>query len=205
MNASVRENWCQMIANSIKLLLYNILEHWTRPSMQFKWYTFDEMEASKAIGMLSLRHRVFGEELLFQGQQVDDWDKISQHLCVTDGNEVIACLRVCQLVSDSYDTYEIGRLCVDKNYRYKHIGKKMMGMALLKGMGNGLEARFETKAPVYLMEFYRSVGFEPMGDPWVEDDVPFVYLKLSQQPSLLEMQTSPEKVVRRPAATLRKR
>jgi len=154
--------------------------------MQFKWYMFDDMEASNAIAMLSLRHRVFGEEKLIVGQQVDDWDKISQHLCVFDGKNIVACLRLCQLISDTYDTYEIGRLCVDPDYRFRHIGKKMIGMALLKGMGSGLEARFETKAPVYLLDFYKSVGFEPVGDPWAEDDIPFVYLKLSKAPSMLE-------------------
>lgn len=142
-----------------------------------------------AIAMLAMRHRVFGQEQLYLGQEVDDWDKSCLHLCVTDDKELIGCLRLCQLISDTHDTYEIGRLCVEPIYRHQRIGKKMMSMAVLKGMGNGLEAQFETRAPLYLIEFYRSVGFEPIGDPWVEDDVPHIYLKLSQQPSLLETQS----------------
>lgn len=153
--------------------------------MQFTWYSFDQMEASQAIAMLSLRHRVFGEEQLYAGQEVDDWDKVSQHLCVTEGKEVLACLRLCQLISDTYDTYEIGRLCVAPEYRHQGIGKKMVNIAILKGMGNGMEAKIETSAPAYLSKFYRSAGFETVGDPWAEDAIPHVFLRLSK-PSLLE-------------------
>lgn len=136
--------------------------------------------------MLAFRHRVFGDAGLYAAQEVEEADKTSSHLCVFDKDDVVACLRLCQLKdSVDYDTYEIGRVCVDNDYRGQNIGKKMMSMAVIRGMGNGLEARFETNAPVYLMEFYKSAGFEPLGDPYREDDIPHLRLRLSQ-PNLLE-------------------
>ena len=170
--------------------------------MHFKWYLFDQMQASSAISMLAIRHRIFGEAGLYAAQEVEEVDKTASHLCVFDNNDVVACLRLCQLKSRTgYDAYEIGRVCVDSAYRGQNIGKKMLGMAVIRGMGNGLEARFETCAPVYLMEFYKSAGFEPVGDPYREDDIPHLRLKLSE-PDMLETQTIEAK--RRPIGRPRK-
>jgi len=169
--------------------------------MHFKWYGFSQMEASTAISMLAFRHRVFGDAELYAAQEVDDADKISSHLCVFDNNEIVACLRLSQLKGiTGSDTYDIGRICVRSDYRGQSIAKKMLGMAVIRGMGNGLEARFETRAPVYLMELYKAVGFEPMGDPYRENDVPHLRLKLVQ-PDLME--TKRVDIKRRPLGQFR--
>ena len=100
--------------------------------MHFKWYTFDKMEVSTAISMLALRHRIFGDVELYAAQEVDDADKTASHLCVIENNDVIACLRLCQLRNSiRYDKYDIGRVCVHSDYRSQNIARKMLGMACL--------------------------------------------------------------------------
>lgn len=158
--------------------------------MHFKWYTFDKIEVSTAISMLALRHRIFGDVELYAAQEVDDADKTASHLCVIENNDVIACLRLCQLRNSiRYDKYDIGRVCVHSDYRSQNIARKMLGMAVIRGLGNCPEAQFETRGPVYLVDLYKSAGFEPVGDPYREDDIPHLRLKLSQ-PALLEIQST---------------
>lgn len=166
--------------------------------MKFNWLRFDDMKASTAISLLTLRNRVFGEAGLYQAQEVDDIDKYCDHLCVSNHlNQVVGCLRIYQLKhSVDINAFQIGRLCVDEYYRNQKIAKKMLGMAIVRGMGQGLEATFETYSPVYLSEFYKSLGFDVRGDPYTEDDIPLIRMKLSQ-PSILEIQQEPTEVHKR--------
>ena len=160
--------------------------------MNFTWLKFDDMQAQTAISLLSLRHRVFDEQGLYHAQEVDEIDKHCEHLCVYEhSHEVIACLRLYQLKDKtSLNSYQIGRICVDNDHREQGIAKKMITSAIMRGMGQGLEAKFETHTPVYLSELYRSIGFESFGDPYKESDVPHICMKL-RQASLLEEQLDP--------------
>lgn len=149
--------------------------------MEYKWHLLDDIKPSLAISMFTLRHNIFAVERQLSSHGVDDLDKTCHHLCVTDENEIIGCLRLHQTV-DAYNTevFNIERFCVNRSYRRQNIGKKMIGMAIIKGMSAGLEASIELITPIFAEDYYRSLGFEPMGNAFTEDDVLQIAMKLSQ-------------------------
>ena len=155
--------------------------------MKYTWYSLESMERSVAISMFALRHQVFAIEHQRSDLGTDDLDKSCQHLCVIENGEVIACLRLLRLLdSRSISTFKIGRFCVSESFRQQKIGRKMIGMALIKGMAiGGLDTEFEIDAQVYMANMYQSLGFRPIGDPYKEDDVAYITMRLSQ-PDLVE-------------------
>ncbi|MFW5891357.1 MAG: GNAT family N-acetyltransferase, partial [bacterium] len=59
-----------------------------------------------------------------------------------------------------------------KEYRRQGIAKKMMNKALLY-ISNNFEAdSIRISAQKYLLDFYRSLGFESVSDEYLEDGIP---------------------------------
>lgn len=152
--------------------------------MEFSWYTLDEMETPLAVEMFTLRHQVFSIEQGLSGQDVDQVDKICHHLCVTEGKEVIGCLRLYKTetrrMRRTRETFEIGRLCVKETHRNQQIAKKMMWRAILKGMESNPKAEVEIDAQLYLRDFCESLGFQALSDPYLEDSIPHLRMGISQ-------------------------
>lgn len=158
--------------------------------MQFSWSLLEDMETTLAVEMLALRHDIFSVEQAFSGQTVDEVDKTCLHLCVTEGKEVIGCLRLYKTevrrMRRTRETFEIGRLCVKETHRNQQIAKKMMWRAILKGLESSPEAEVELDAQLYLRDFCESLGFHATGDPYLEDSIPHVRMSISAD-SIREM------------------
>jgi len=151
--------------------------------MHYQWFKFNEMKKPIVDSMLKLRHEVFTVEEGRVGLDNDDIDHISHHLCIVAENSVVACLRLYRLQNNRSESpvYKIGRFCVSKEYRQKKIGRKMISMALLKGQSlGGDHVEFSVESQVYLASLYQSLGFQGDGDPYVDDDVPHIPMRLTQ-------------------------
>lgn len=152
--------------------------------MNLNWYVLDEMEVSLAVDMFSLRHQIFSVEQGFSGQEVDEVDRSCYHLCALEGKEIVGCLRLYKTerrtMRRTRETFEIGRLCVKETHRNRQIAKKMMWRAILKGMESNPRAEVEIDAQLYLREFCESLGFQALGDPYLEDSIPHLRMGISQ-------------------------
>ena len=149
--------------------------------MQYLWYKLNGMKKPMAISMLRLRHQVFAVEGGRRDLGNDVIDIRSDHLCVVDEQQVIGCLRLYPLLEDpDCNRFTIGRFCVAEEFRKKEIGRKMLSMALIKGvMRKGLNSEFEIEAQLYLAGLYQSLGFQPSGDIYEEENIPFVKMCLT--------------------------
>lgn len=140
------------------------------------------MDTSLSVEMFGLRHQIFAVEQIFSGQEVDIFDRTCRHLCVTTEKEVIGCLRLIHHGErKGQDRFSIGRVCVKHEYRGQQIAKRMIGLATMKGVEVGNHPDFELDAQVYLLGFYESMGFEPLGDPYLEDNIPHIQMRLSHK------------------------
>ena len=104
---------------------------------------------------------------------MDEKDFKSYHLLAIEDGEVEAC---CRLVEPgvSYDQPSIGRVCSVKHKRMEGIGLKLMNEAMKACSTLWPGQTIVISAQSYLENFYRKFGFESVGKPYLEDDIPHI-------------------------------
>lgn len=73
-----------------------------------------------------------------------------------------------------FDTVSIGRVAVREEYRGIGLARHMMNKALVFIQEYLHEDVIKISAQQYLLDFYKSVGFVPISDPYLEDGIPHV-------------------------------
>jgi ElaA protein len=141
--------------------------------MRWHWSRFEELGVHALYEVLALRQRVF---ILEQGPYLDadGLDPHAWHLLGRDGEgKLVAYLRVVD-PGYKYDEPSIGRVVTDKAARGSGIGRLLVaeGVAGCDRLWPGLAVRISAQA--HLQRFYGEVGFETVGDPYLEDEIPHV-------------------------------
>jgi ElaA protein len=140
-------------------------------ALNWTWQRFAELGVDGVYDMLALRCRVF---ILEQGPYLDPdgVDRQSWHLL---GRDDSGALRAYLRVVDpglKYAEPSIGRVVLDKALRGSGVADTMMVEALRRadavwpGLGNRISAQ------AHLQRFYRRHGFAPVGECYLEDNIP---------------------------------
>ncbi|HEX6249602.1 MAG TPA: GNAT family N-acetyltransferase [Nocardioidaceae bacterium] len=133
--------------------------------------SFDELDPRTAYLLWQLRERVFVVEQECPYLELDgrDLEPTTRHLWLTEGGAPVAYLRVLQ------DTEEmrVGRVLVAPTHRRRGLGRALMEGALELVA----ERPCRLDAQSYLVQWYRSLGFEPCGAEFVEDGIPHVPMR----------------------------
>ena len=141
--------------------------------LRWVWARFDDLGVHALHDALALRCKVF---ILEQGpyQDPDGADKQSYHLLGYDEAGMLqACLRVVD-PGVNYPEPSIGRVVTAKEARGNGTGRALMqeGIARCSQAWPGRDIRISAQA--HLRGFYGSLGFEPVSDEYLEDDIPHV-------------------------------
>lgn len=131
------------------------------------------MAAIEVYKMLQLRHDVFVIEQNCIYRDMDEKDYNSYHLLAVENNEVQACCRLVQ-PGVSYNEPSIGRVCSVKQKRMEGIGLKLMQEAMKACAKLWPGTPVVISAQCYLENFYKKFGFESVGKPYLEDDIPHI-------------------------------
>lgn len=137
----------------------------------FKQSRIDRLSARELHAILAQRERVFVIEQNCPYQDADDYDLVCWHLaCYCDGS-LAAYLRIVD-AGHKYAEASIGRVLTVKEYRGLGLGRQLMQEAI-----SGFEAMYpyqdiRISAQSYLLDFYQSFGFKPVGCEYLEDDIP---------------------------------
>lgn len=134
---------------------------------------FEELDALEVYKILELRSEVFIVEQKCAYQDCDGKDKNSYHLYSQDNGEIVSYLRIIKQ-GVSYDEISIGRVLVDKNYRGKGLAKIMMHKAIDFIEKDLNVTQIRISAQVYLMNFYKSLGFKEVSNRYFEDGIPHI-------------------------------
>lgn len=134
---------------------------------------FNDLGVHALHDALALRCRVF---ILEQGpyQDPDDADKHSWHLLGYDAQaRLMACLRVVA-PGVKYPEPAIGRVVTAPEARGTGLGRVLMaeGLARCQALWPGHAVRISAQA--HLQRFYGALGFVPVGDEYLEDDIPHI-------------------------------
>jgi ElaA protein len=145
--------------------------------IKISWFCkhFDELTASELYGILSLRENVFVVEQNCVYLDADGKDKDSYLVVgINELGEVVATSRILPK-GISYKNYaSIGRVCVAQSVRRFSVGQELMKETLhfmeqLLG-----KQTIKISAQTYLLNFYKKYDFEPLGEEYLEDDIPHI-------------------------------
>jgi ElaA protein len=128
-------------------------------------HTFDDLDARTAYALWRLRQQVFVVEQQSPYPDLDgrDLEPTTRHVLVSEGGELIACLRVL----DDGSHARIGRVVVTPAARGRGLARDLMAAALAE-IGDR-EIRLD--AQTELTDWYAGYGFEISGPEFVEDGV----------------------------------
>lgn len=139
--------------------------------MNWKIKKFQELNKDEIYEILKTRNEVFVIEQRCFYQECDGKDKNAYHLFAEENGKIIAYLRILEKGA-SYAEISIGRVLVSRDYRQKGLAKQMM-LKAIEFIENELkEQSIRISAQEYLIDFYKSLGFEKVSDLYLEDGIP---------------------------------
>ena len=132
---------------------------------------FEDLSTKELYKILKVRQEVFIVEQTCYYLDADGYDDKALHIWAETNGEIEA---YCRILSQGikYPETSIGRVLTNTKYRNLKLGKTLINIAL-----QAIETHFETSecrisAQDYLLEFYKSFGFEDTGKKYLEDDIP---------------------------------
>jgi ElaA protein len=145
------------------------------------WHTksFAELSTVELYKILQLRCAVFIVEQHCPYQDVDDKDVKAIHLWSSDDDGNITAY--CRLLPAgiSYTEPSIGRVATAANIRNTGLGRVLMQKSIAYIHDTWNRPAIRISAQLYLDQFYTSLGFERVGEAYLEDDIPHIEMLLN--------------------------
>ena len=135
--------------------------------------SFSAITKEELYEMLQLRSEVFVVEQDCVYQDIDGKDEKALHVIGKKEGKIIAYTR-CFPQGFYFEEAAIGRVVVAKNQR-----KFSYGHDIMEASKKAIKKYYQTEniklsAQQYLIKFYQSHGFEPIGEGYLEDGIPHI-------------------------------
>lgn len=139
----------------------------------FQWKQLDDLSTRELYTIIQAREAVFVVEQACAYQEADGLDVHSWHLSVLKDGELAAYARVVE-PGLKYEQPAIGRVLTLAKFRSLKIGYALVAEAIRFTEDRYPGAGIRIGAQAHLQKFYGSLGFEPVGDVYDEDDIPHI-------------------------------
>lgn len=139
---------------------------------------FEELTASELYAIMKLRSEVFVVEQNCVYLDADDKDADSYHFCGWLNNELLVAYTRLMPPGLSYADASIGRVVTAPAQRKEGYGKLLMQRSIDKCFGLFDTPSITIGAQQYLTKFYREMGFQQLGQPYLEDGIPHIKMTL---------------------------
>ena len=140
--------------------------------MNFTFKHFDQLTLDELYQLLQLRSEVFVVEQNCIYQDIDNKDRQAYNLLGYKENQLVAYARILPKNISYPDYCSIGRVCTKQTNRQLGLGKELMQQAILHCQELYLDTKIKISAQSYLLKFYTELGFEAIGEEYLEDDIP---------------------------------
>ena len=134
---------------------------------------FKELTTEELYAVLQLRSEVFVVEQDCVYQDVDGKDFRAMHVLGKKEDMLVAYTRVFK-PGDYFEKTAIGRVVVKASERQYGLGKIIMQATIQYIELNFEESTMVLSAQTYLIKFYNSLGFQEVGEEYLEDDIPHI-------------------------------
>jgi ElaA protein len=149
--------------------------------------SFDELDAHTGYLLWQLRQGVFvvEQECFYLDLDGRDLEPSTRHLWVEEDGQPVAYLRILAEPADSTlgprsgrpddprGETRIGRVLVAQDHR----GKGLAGLLMKGALDEVGDRPCRVDAQSYLVGWYRTLGFEPSGEEFLEDGIPHVPMR----------------------------
>ncbi|RPD96509.1 GNAT family N-acetyltransferase [Aureibaculum marinum] len=144
-----------------------------------KWFlkTFDQLSLNEFYSILKLRIDIFVVEQNCPYPELDNKDQLAYHFYCIYNNEVIAYTRIFK-PGDYYKEVAFGRVVVHKNFRKQELGKKLINKTIEEIYNLFGKTTIKIGGQTYLKKFYKSFGFQQIGEGYIEDGIPHIHMIL---------------------------
>ena len=139
--------------------------------LRWRWLKLEEMEPVLLYDLLAMREAIFVVEQTCIYQELDGLDKKAEHLLAMDRGQVVACLRLLPPEGEELRV-RIGRVAVTTAGRKRGMATLMMKKTIERAQSHYPSSGICLNAQTYLQGFYRSLGFQVIGDEYLEDGIP---------------------------------
>ncbi len=139
--------------------------------MKIEIKRFKDLSTIELYQLLQLRSEVFVVEQNCIYQDIDGKDDIAWHLLGKKKDGLVAYLRIFER-GDYFKNVSIGRVVVAENARKRGYAKKIMEAAMAHIFEDLSEKKITLSAQTYLIPFYQELGFESVGEGYLEDGIP---------------------------------
>jgi ElaA protein len=140
----------------------------------WNYYNFAELSPTLLYEILALRQKVFILEQNCIYLDTDGYDQSATHCCgVDDKGTLIAYSRIIP-PKVKYTEPSIGRVVVAQSARRNGIGYELMKKSIEQCNILYPQYSIRISAQLYLEQFYSDLGFNPVGTPYLEDDIPHI-------------------------------
>ncbi|WP_411893995.1 GNAT family N-acetyltransferase [Winogradskyella sp. A2] len=141
--------------------------------LKTKVKTFQELSTQELYDLLQLRSEVFVVEQDCVYQDVDGKDHKALHILGYKDDVLVAYTRVFQ-PGDYFEEASIGRVVVKESQRQHKFGYDIMNASIEAIKQKYKISKIRISAQTYLKSFYNNLGFNEVGEEYLEDGIPHI-------------------------------
>ena len=143
------------------------------PALHWRWCHFDQLSVHELDAIYRARQMVFTIEQHCAYLDADGHDPLSHHLAAWSDDRRLP-LAYARLVGPGakYGEPSIGRVLTLPAARGAGLGRELVRRAIRHGQDAFPGQAIRIAAQTRLESFYGSFGFHPVGDSYLEDDIP---------------------------------
>lgn len=135
--------------------------------------TFQQLSIQELYALLKLRSEVFVVEQDCVYQDLDGKDEKALHVIGFKNDKIVAYTRLFK-PGDYFEEASIGRVVVAKKERAHKYGYVIMEASIEAIKKHFKVTEIKISAQCYLKHFYNTLGFEEIGEAYLEDGIPHV-------------------------------
>lgn len=151
------------------------------PATEFHWARLHQLSGPQFHRIMAARIAVFVVEQNCPYQDADEMDAHSWHLSALIDGRLAGYLRLVD-PGQRYAEPSIGRVLTVTDFRRQGLGRVLMDAALRQAERLFPGSAIRISAQAYLLDFYRSYGFETVGEGYLEDGIPHWEMLRSGRP-----------------------
>lgn len=135
--------------------------------------TFAQLTTDELYAILQLRSEIFVVEQNCVYQDIDYKDQKALHVLGYKNDVLVAYTRIFK-PGDYFELASIGRVLVKKDERRFKYGYDIMNASINAVQNVFDETKIKISAQLYLKNFYNSLGFNQIGEVYLEDGIPHI-------------------------------
>ena len=147
-------------------------------TIQWKISPFEALSLDELYQLLQLRSEVFVVEQNCVYQDIDGKDHKALHLMAFDNQQIVAYARLFQ-PNHYFEQASIGRVIVKPTHRAKALGHQLMQRSIQAINQHYNQTQITISAQLYLKQFYEAHQFQQTSEPYLEDGIPHIQMKIS--------------------------